>query len=390
MFFNHQEIRLDLLQKWSYNLRWATLPEGVIPLTAADPDFRVAPVVRDALARYAADGQFSYGPAEGLQSFRHALARKYAVSYHTPVDPELILPVDSAAFGIHLICKSFLRAGDEAIIFDPVDFLFRYSIEAVGATAVPFPTPVSSDPLDVARLQQLITGRTRLICLCNPLNPTGKVFSPAELHQIGEIAERNGLIILSDEIWSDIVFHPHRHTPISALGGGISRRTVTVTGFSKSYGLASLRIGAVICGDKDLHETIFSHSLHLSTIHGANIAGQVAATAAMEQADDWLEAFLAHLQAMKDIVLSELNSIPGIRCHDPQGCYVAFPDITGTGRSSEELHQLFLEKAKVAVVPGLEKWFGAGASGHIRLTFATSETILREALGRMKKALLKS
>ena len=388
MLFNHQEIRPDLLRKWSYNLRWATLPEGVIPLTAADPDFRVATPVREVLARYVADGQFSYGPAEGLQSFRKALSDKYLKKHQTEFDPDLILPVDSAAFGIYLTCKTFLKPGDEAIIFDPVDFLFRYSIEAVGAKAVSFPTPAADGMIDFSGMKDLITDRTRLICLCNPLNPTGKVFQREELIQIGEIADRYGLIILSDEIWSDIIFRPHRFIPIASIHEKVARRTVTITGFSKSYGLAALRIGAVLTSDQELFGQLFRGSMHTSTIHGANVAGQVAATAAMEQGDEWLEGFVSHLEKMRDITVSELNKLPGFRCNLPQGCYVAFPDITGTGRTAEDLHRFFLENARVAVVPGLEKWFGHGAEGHIRLSFATSETILREALERLKKAIV--
>ncbi len=388
MLFNDQEIRPDLLRKWSYNLRWARLPEGVIPLTAADPDFRVSAPVREALARYVADGQFSYGPAEGLQSFRNALSNKYRNRHQTEFAPDQILPVDSAAFGIFLTCKTFLRPGDEAIIFDPVDFLFRYSIEAVGARAVTFSTPDTDGLIDFSGMEELITSRTRLICLCNPLNPTGKVFSREELVHLGEIAVRNDLIILSDEIWSDIIFRPHRFIPIASLQESVSRRTVTVTGFSKSYGLAALRIGAVLTGDPAVFDKLFRESMHQFTVHGANVAGQVAATAAMEEGGEWLEGFVSHLEKMRDITVSELNELPGFRCNIPQGCYVAFPEITETGRTAEDLHRFFLEKARVAVVPGLGKWFGPGAEGHIRLTFATSEAILREALDRMKTAIL--
>lgn len=141
-------------------------------------------------------------------------------------------------------------------------------------------------------------------------------------------------------------------------------------------------------GDQHLYEEIFNQSKHQATIHGANVAGQVAATAALESGQDWLDEFVIHLERMKDLTITELNSMPGIKCHTPQGCYLAFPDVTGTGKTAEELYQLLLDRARIAVVPGIEKWFGKGAEGHIRLSFATSEKILSEALGRMKKTLL--
>jgi bifunctional pyridoxal-dependent enzyme with beta-cystathionase and maltose regulon repressor activities len=162
---------------------------------------------------------------------------------------------------------------------------------------------------------------------------------------------------------------------------------VTVTGFSKSYGLAGLRIGAVMAHTDDHYNALFEASLHRSTVHGANIMGQLAATTALNKCDRWLADFVKHLHAMRDICVAELNSMKGVKCISPEGCYVAFADITGTGKSSSEIRDLLFNEAKVAIVPGLKQWFGDGAEGYIRLSFATSEDILREALSRMKLTL---
>lgn len=385
--FSNGSVNLELLAKRAYNLRWASVPHGTIPLTAADPDFPCAEPIREAVAKYARDGYFSYGPAEGLQSFRSSLANNYLstrkVDYHT----DRILPVDSAAFGIYLTCKTYLTAGDEAIIFDPVDFLFRYSVEAVGATAVAFPTPQSLDSIDFSSLEQYISAKTKMICLCNPLNPTGKVFTKEELKSLGEMAIKHDLIILSDEIWSDIIFAPHVFTSIASIDEEIKKRTITITGFSKSYGLASLRVGAIFCPDAVNYTKIFETSMHASTVHGCNVTGQIAATAALDECGQWLSAFVSHLQKMRDLCVDGLNNIRGISCMAPQGCYVAFADVTGTGKSSSEIHQLLLNDAKVAVVPGLKQWFGNGAEGYIRLSFATSSSILLEGISRIKNSL---
>lgn len=385
--FSNESVNLQTLSKRAFNLRWAAVPQGTIPLTAADPDFPCAEPIREAVAQYAMDGYFSYGPAEGLHSFRSSLANNYLttrkVDYHT----DHILPVDSAAFGIYLTCKTYLTAGDEAIIFDPVDFLFRYSVEAVGATAVAFPTPQSIENIDFSSLEQYISPKTKMICLCNPLNPTGKVFTKDELKSLGEIAIRHDLIILSDEIWSDIIFAPHAFTSIASIDEEIKKRTITITGFSKSYGLASLRVGAVFCPDASSYSRIFAASMHASTVHGCNVAGQIAATAALDDCGEWLTAFVSHLQKMRDLCVDGLNDIKGISCMAPQGCYVAFADIKGTGKSSTEIHQLLMNEAKVAVVPGLKQWFGNGAEGYIRLSFATSFSILSEGISRIKSTL---
>jgi aminotransferase len=385
--FSHQSVNLEVLKQRAYNLRWATVPEDVIPLTAADPDFPSAPEIAEAIIKFTRDRYLCYGPPNGLPEFKNTVADFFQHKRNVPANPAYTMPVDTAAFGIYVTCKAFLKPGDEAIIFDPVDFLFRYSTEAVGATAIPFAINPGTDLVDFGKMEKLITPRTRMVCLCNPLNPTGKVFTAAELTQLGEIACRHNLIILSDEIWSDIIFTPHTYTSIASLDEEIRNRTIIVTGYSKSYGLAGLRIGSVVCPTEDLYQQLFTASLHMSTIHGANVLGQVAVIAALTQCDYWLNDFVSHLQKMRNLCVEQLNAIPGITCIAPEGCYVAFANITGTGKTSAEMQQLLYNEAKVAVVPGLKQWFGDGAEGYIRLCFATSDTILSEALSRITNTL---
>ncbi len=385
--FDQSAVDLEILKKRAFNLRWATVPEGVIPLTAADPDFPSAPEIAEAIIRFTQDRYLSYGPSAGLAEFRERVARFFREQRNVPASADLLFPVDSAAFGIYLICKTFLSAGDEALIFDPVDFLFRYSVESLGAVAVPFSIPPGDAPVDFERMERLIGDKTKMICLCNPLNPTGKVFTKEELFRIGELAVKYNLIILSDEIWSDIIYTPHVFTSIASISEQIRNQTITVTGYSKSYGLAGLRIGTVMASTQQHYSMLFETSLYQSTIHGANVLSQVAVTAALDSCGYWLNGFVSHLQKMRDLVVSELNTIEGFKCIAPEGCYVAFVDITGTGKSSSEVQQLLFEKAKVSVVPGSKQWFGQGAEGYIRLSFATSEEILIQALDRIKSTI---
>lgn len=385
--FENQAIDIPLLQSRAFNLRWASVPADVIPLTAADPDFPIAPAIKEAIIKYTTDGYFSYNDPLGYHPLKSALASKYVTQYHTAYSPENILPVNSAAFGIHLVCKALLNPGDEVIIFDPVDFLFKHAAEAAGAVTIPFAIPPSSMETDFSAMEALITQKTKLICLCNPLNPTGKVFTYQELKKLAALVVKYNLTILSDEIWSDIVFDNEPFTPIASLDKEIFNRTITVTGFSKSFGLAGLRIGAVLAPDTKTFNTLYKHTQHQSTAEGCNIIGQVAAHAAITACSDWLALFLDHLHQMRSLVVNGLQNIPGISCIPPQGCYVAFADIRATGISSEEMHQLLLNKAKVAVVPGLPEWFGTGASGYIRLSFATSSSILQRAIENITKTL---
>ena len=170
---------------------------------------------------------------------------------------------------------------------------------------------------------------------------------------------------------------------MSSLGKEISNQTIVVTGFSKSHGLAGLRIGVLMASNEAHFNLLMAASNHQSTIHGSNVLAQVAATAAVTECDYWLTDFITHLAKMRSICVDGLNAIDGFSCFYPQGCYVAFADITKTGYSSIEMQQLLLDKAKVAVVPGLQKWFGARAEGFIRLSFATSEETMVDALSRI-------
>lgn len=385
--FDPTLVDLPILRKRAYNLRWATVPEDVIPLTAADPDLPCAPQIADAIARFARQRYFCYGPPEGMMEFRESMAAYFNTRRKVPASPGWIFPVDSAAYGIYLTCQAFLSPNDEAIVFDPVDFLFRYAIEAAAARPVAFAIPPGDEPVDFGRLEKLITRKTRLICLCNPLNPTGKVFTERELMRFGEIACKHDLLILSDEIWSDIVYQPNTHTSIAALNKQVRDRTVTITGFSKSYGLAGLRIGAVMASDRGIFNQLFNASLHKTTVHGVSTLSQVAATTALNECGDWLTDFLRHLEEMRERCVDGLNAIRGVRCLLPEGCYVAFADITGTGLGSAEMQELLFNDARVAVVPGLKEWFGDGADGYIRLSFATSGDILSRALGRIKNTI---
>jgi aspartate/methionine/tyrosine aminotransferase len=382
--FDHANVRMDLLRQRAFNLRWASVEDGVIPLTAADPDYPCAPEIADAIARYAADRYLSYAPAEGLLFFREAMAEYYFTRKGVTLKASGVMACDSAAYGIMVVCKALLTPGDEAIVFNPVDFLFKHCVESCQATPVSWDMPLSpSGTPDFDQLKSLITDKTRLICLCNPLNPTGKVFTEHELKQLAAIAEEYNLIILSDEIWSDIVFEPTRYVSIASLPEA-AMRTVVVTGFSKSYGLAGLRAGAILSVNEKLIEKMLDASDQRSTVSGCNVLAQVAATAALNDAQYWLSEFIQHLHDMRSFTIQALNALPGITCEMPQGCYVAFADISNTGLSSEALCEKWLKEAKVSVVPGSPRWFGSRAQGNIRISFATSGVILYEAFERIK------
>lgn len=387
-YFNHRHIRFDILRERAFNLRWASLPSDVIPLTAADPDFPCAPAIAEALCKYTQDRYFSYAPAEGALFFREAVAKHALEKRQVSIQPDWVMAVNSAAYGIDVVCRTILNPGDEAIIFDPVDFLFRYNVEACGAKAIAWPVSINpAEPLDYNLIEPYITPKTKLLCLCNPLNPTGKVFTQAELETLGAWAKKHNLVVLSDEIWSDFVFDKQPYVSIASLSEEYRPETIIVTGYSKSYGLAGLRAGAIIALNKAMFDRLFQASGHAGTVHGANILAQVAAATALNECQDWLRDFVNHIEAQRNLAVSELNAMPGLSTYTPQGCYVIFPNIQQTQLDAETLQQRLLLDAKVAVVPGMSRWFGPGAEGHIRLSLATSTPILSDALHRISSFL---
>jgi aspartate/methionine/tyrosine aminotransferase len=233
-------------------------------------------------------------------------------------------------------------------------------------------------------MESHLTSRTRMLWLCNPHNPLGVVYSREWQQRVAEWAISRGLRIVSDEIWSDIVYTPHRHVSLASISSEIARNTVTVYGFSKNFALAGLRVGCLICPDPEWSKEIVAASDAESTVYGVSVLSQVAVVAALNDGREWLAQFVQHLQAQRDYVVSRLVKWPGVTVQPPQGTYVIFPDVRSLSYDSEALCQQLREQARVALVPGAPKWFGPGASGHLRICFATSRRILQEAFDRLE------
>ncbi len=387
MRFDDDAVPMPLLRERAYNLRWATLPPDVIALTAADPDFAVAEPIRRAIADYAAGGVFSYGPAEGLPAFRAACARVVTTRKGVPTVPAQIMAVDSAAAGMLHVAHFALKPGDEAIVFDPVDFLFKASVEAAGGTVRLLPMDPDTGRLDLARLESLVTPRTRLLGVCNPVNPVGRVLTRDELHALGTFAVAHDLWIMNDEIWSDIVYDRDAFVSLASLSPAIAARTITVHGFSKTFGLAGLRIGYLVAPTDTVFEALMDVSRARTTMTGAATLSQVAATAAYDECWPWADAFVDHLRAQRDLGVERLSRIPGVRVRPPEGTYVLFPDVRALGVPVEALVERLMNQGRVAVVPGAARWFGPGAEGHLRIVFSTSRGILSEGLDRLERVL---
>ncbi|MCB9794669.1 MAG: aminotransferase class I/II-fold pyridoxal phosphate-dependent enzyme, partial [Alphaproteobacteria bacterium] len=386
LFADHNVDRAVLRQR-AYNYRWATVPEGVIPLTAADPDFPMAEEIREALTEYIGAGYLSYGPGEGLPEFREGLARRMSQRFDVPCTPGQVLAANSAASALYLAVRYCLKPGEEALIADPVDFLLERSVRAAGGVVKRFPVSAQEGArFDLEAIEAMITpGRTRLLSLCNPHNPLGLVWTREELASLCELALRHDLWIISDEVWADIVYRPHRLTSTAALGPEVAARTFTVLGFSKNFALAGLRLGALISPSEQAHRAIVTMSHADETAYGVSTVSQIAGVAAMAHGDTWLRRYVGHLQRRRNQALERLRQMPGVRCHLPQGTFVIFPDVSELGVEVTTLVERLAQEHGVAVVPGSPAFFGPGAAGHIRISYATSEAILGEGLDRLER-----
>ena len=215
-----------------------------------------------------------------------------------------------------LVARYACRPGDEAIIFDPVDFLFGRAVDEAGAKRVVKRVDKKTGELDIEGIKNLISPRTRLFCLCNPHNPLGRVLRREELKAISDLVLDHNLIVMNDEIWSDIVYTGHKHTSLASLGPEIAARTITLQGFSKTFGLAGLNIGYVVVTDPEVMRGL--KRIAPGYFYPLNTVSQAAGTAAYSKAWYWAEAFLRHLEEIRDIAFERLNEIPGVCCLKPE------------------------------------------------------------------------
>ncbi len=388
MRFDHENIKFNVLKKRAYNMRWAEVEEGVIPLTAADSDFPVAPEIITALMDYIKEGYFSYTPKMGLPECKASIANALKRRKHEQVDPNLVLPIDSAARGMYVIAQTVLKEGDEVIVFDPVDFLFKQSVLAAGATPVLFPSILNDEGhIELGNMEDYITEKTKMICLCNPHNPLGKVYPMEDLDHLLRLAEKHDLYIMNDEIWADIVYPDAKFNSILELGNDRNLKTLSVFGFSKSFGIAGLRAGCIYCQDEELFNRVVDESDVLTTAGGITSLSQIAVMACMDDAYYWVDEFVEHLQSNRDYALERIDKMPYITCHKPEATFLLFPDISATGMSAEEHAELLCEKYKLSIVPGNDKFFGPGAKGHLCICFSTSHEILKKGLDSLEMAL---
>lgn len=351
----------------------------ILPLWVADMDFRSPPAVIEALHQRVEHGVFGYTapPKELVETVITMLEQEYG----WPVEEQWLVWLPGLVCGLNVACRAVGENGDEVATFTPVypPFLTAPKLSGRGLVSVPLVCSGEVWRMDLDALERAITPRTRLLLLCSPHNPVGRVWSRAEQQALLEVAERHDLIICSDEIHAGLVLdEDKRHLPFAALPAGAAHRTITLHAPSKTYNIPGLGCSFAVIPDEWLKRR-FRHAMAGIVPH-VNLLGYAAALAAYRDGEPWRQALLEYLRGNCDLVLREVAGMPGLRTWPVEATYLAWIDARGLDVDDPAG---FFEAAGV----GLSDGRPFGAPGFVRLNFGCSRSLLKTALDRMQSAI---
>ena len=344
------------------------------------PDFVVA-AIRHALD----EGRFHYPGVRGDADLRQALAEKLARDNGIHADPESeILPTIGAQFPIEGTVRILVNPGDDVLVLDPEYASLAPVVRAYGGNVISVPLHDGPrgwafDPHDVRRR---ITPKTRLVCFSNGHNPTGYLFTRADLEALAGLAHEHQLFVFADEEYEKLPFDGQRHASIASLPG-MAERTVTAFSFSKAYCLSGLRIGYMVGPP-----AVMDHMCNVVrfSIQAVGALGMRAALAVLRgPSEAWLRDVVADLQADRDYAVGRLNGMTGVRVHPPVGCYFLYCHVTAGGLASWELAEYLLREARISVISGHQ--FGRSGRHYLRVSGCVGKERLKEGLDRMERAL---
>lgn len=367
-------------------IKWHRYADDVLPAWIAEMDYAVPDPIAESLRVLTHESAYGYEDPSLSPALAAAFSSYMQRRYQWSPDPELVVPVVDLVQALFSCVGAFADPGQGVILQTPIYPPFQNAVVEMGRRIVE--APLEDDGTryvpDMDALERAITRDVPLLLLCNPHNPTGRVFESHELQAIASLAVARDLIVVADEVHADLTYPGHRHVPFASLGPDVARRTVTLTSASKAYNIPGLRCGVLHFGSPELRDRfrrVFPDRL-LGVTHQF---GKVATVAAWEQCEPWLTAVLPLLQTNRARLLDWTSSHgQGMRCHAPDATFLAWLDCRGLnlGRSPFEF---FLEQARVAFSDGAE--FGVAGEGFVRLNFGTSPDILNEMLSRMSHAL---
>jgi aspartate aminotransferase len=358
---------------------------SIIDLSAGEPDFPSPPCAVEAARQALADGFTRYTPAAGIGELRDALAARFAREFGAPWQGGDVMVSVGGKGALFELALALFDAGDEVILPSPYWVSFPEHIGFCGATPVLVPTHLEEGfRLRADAVLEAVTPRTRAIIVNSPGNPTGGMIGAADLRAVVAAAAERDIVVLSDETYERFVYGDEPFAGAAALATEFPETVVVVGSFSKTYAMTGWRLGYA-AGPRQVIQSALDIQTH-ATSNPTSFA-QVGAVAALEHAEGDVERMVTEFARRRDLVAAALDDIPGVACRPPDGAFYAFPRVAECYRTdrhgSVALSEFLLERARVAVVPGV----AFGNDDHIRLSFATSREALQEGLARMAAAL---
>ena len=354
--------------------------DDVISLSVGEPDFQTPWHVREAGIRSLEKGRTWYTPNRGFKELREEITNFYKRKYNIEYDPQTDVVVTvGGSEAIDIAIRCLATAGDEVLIPQPSFVCYEPLTVMAGATPVIIETKAEDHfRLTAKQLEEKITDKTKLLILPFPNNPTGAIMERKDLEAIAEVIRKHDLMVLSDEIYSELTYNGKKHVSIAEIDG-MRERTVVINGFSKAYAMTGWRLGYAL-GPAPIMEMITK--LHQYCIMSAPTTAQYAAIEALRNGDEDIRSMCEQYDMRRRLVVGMLNEM-GLSCFTPEGAFYAFPCIRSTGLSSEEFCTRLLQAKHVALVPGSA--FGESGEGYARLSYSYSIRHLNEALKLIKE-----
>lgn len=356
-----------------------------LPMWVADMDFKAPEEVINALMKRAEHGVFGY--SDRSDSYYEAVAGWMERRHGWKVEKEWLVYSPGIVPAVNWLIRALTHPGDKVVIQTPVYYPFFKAIENNGCHIVDNPLVFEDGMyrMNLEELEHKIDERTRLMILCSPHNPVGRVWERAELIKLGELCLKHGITVIADEIHSDLVFKEHKHTPFAAICEEFAMNSVICTAPSKTFNLAGLQISNMIIPNEKLREA-YLIELDNNGISNPNSFGVVAAEAAYNYGWDWLEQLMEYLEGnLKYLTDFTVERLPKVKVIKPQGTYLVWMDFREMGLDMQELSRVILQEARVAVDDGFI--FGKSGEGFVRLNIACPRSILEEGLNRIASAL---
>ena len=354
---------------------------SILHFEIGQPDFPTPDHVKRAGIKGIEDNYTRYTVTEGIPEFVKAIQKEVETTRGFTPDLKQILSLPGGKTGIYLTMISTVNPGEEIIFPDPGFPTYGSLSQYIGAKSIPIKLKEENrfrlDPVDI---EENISDNTKLIILNSPQNPTGSVMTKSELEHVAEIAKEYDCFILSDEIYSKILYDVDFNSVTSF--DGAREHSILLDGFSKSHAMTGWRLGYLV-GPESLIQKISTLVVNAFTCTSEFI--QMAGIAALTGSNDHHDVMMKSFRERRDVIVKGLDEIPGVVCQEPDGAFYAWPNITGTGLSSQELAHYLLHEVGIACLPGTA--FGPGGEGYLRFSYATSIEVIREAIPLIKQAI---